>query len=58
MLTDTTPDSLFWVRVFNMDFLKLEDPFAIWSSPGGGGGGGGTVVYCSLSGKLGHTGIG
>ena len=43
MLTDTTPDSLFWARIFNIDFLELEDPLAIWSSPaaaaaGGGGG--------------------
>lgn len=31
MLTDTTPDSLFWAKIFDLDFLELEDPFAIWS---------------------------
>lgn len=35
MLMDTTPDSLFWARIFDMDFVELEDPFAMWfSSPG------------------------
>ena len=49
ILMDTTPDSLFWARMFDMDFVELEDPFAMWfSSPGaegtgdGGGGFGGT----------------
>jgi hypothetical protein len=30
MLMDTTPDSLFWARIFDMDFVELEDPFAMW----------------------------
>jgi hypothetical protein len=35
MLMDTTPDSLFWARIFDMDFFELEDPFAIWFSSAG-----------------------
>jgi hypothetical protein len=35
MLMDTTPDSLFWARIFDMDFVELEDPFAMWFSSTG-----------------------
>lgn len=52
MLMDTTPDSLFWARIFDMDFVELEDPFAIWFSSTGVEGAG------DSDGGFGDTGMG
>ena len=38
MLKDTTPDSLFWARIFDMDFVELDDPFSMWFSSADVGG--------------------
>ena len=63
MLMDTTPDSLFWARIFDMDFFELEDPFAIWfSSAAADGGSVGGVESTGGSGSddggFGDTGMG